>query len=174
MAETRFNLIHILRQLKHQLFLGKRASVRGFKFLSHHIRRGHLATKGIRTAKICKVHWTARMHGPDTSIGMYSRINHGCSVDAYVTIGINTGLAPRVIISTSTHDIGDHQGRAGTYKIQPVTIGNGVWIGTGAIILPGVTVGDGAVIAAGAVVNKDCEPDGLYAGVPARRIKDLA
>ena len=37
----------------------------------------------------------------------------------------------------------------------------------------GVTVGDGCVLAAGAVVTGDCEPDGLYAGVPARRVKDL-
>jgi maltose O-acetyltransferase len=40
-------------------------------------------------------------------------------------------------------------------------------------VLPGVTVGDGCVIAAGAVVNADCQPDGLYAGVPARRVRDL-
>ena len=42
-----------------------------------------------------------------------------------------------------------------------------------AIILPGVTIAEGCVIAAGAVVNKSTEPDGLYAGVPARRVKDL-
>ena len=50
---------------------------------------------------------------------------------------------------------------------------DGCWICAGCTILPGVTIGEGCVIAAGSVVNKDCAPDGLYAGVPAKRIKDL-
>jgi maltose O-acetyltransferase len=54
-----------------------------------------------------------------------------------------------------------------------VSVGNGSWLGTGVTVLPGVTIGEGCVIAAGAVVTADCAPDGLYAGVPARRIRDL-
>ena len=52
-----------------------------------------------------------------------------------------------------------------------VVIGHDVWIGHGAIILPGVKIGHGAVVAAGAVVAKDVEPYAIVAGVPARRIK---
>lgn len=52
-----------------------------------------------------------------------------------------------------------------------VIIGNDVWIGTNAIILPGVTIGDGAVIAAGAVITKDVEPYAIVGGVPAKIIK---
>ena len=52
-----------------------------------------------------------------------------------------------------------------------VTIGNDVWIGHNATVLPGVTVGNGAVIAAGAVVTHDVEPYAVVAGVPARKIK---
>jgi phosphonate metabolism protein (transferase hexapeptide repeat family) len=52
-----------------------------------------------------------------------------------------------------------------------VTIGHDVWVGHGAIILPGRSIGHGAVIAAGAVVTKDVEPYAVVAGVPARRIK---
>ncbi|MGI2292887.1 acyltransferase [Paenibacillus sp. GXUN7292] len=63
--------------------------------------------------------------------------------------------------------------RAGESDRKPVTIGKGCWIGARATILPGVTVGDGCVIAAGAVVTKDCEPDSLYAGVPAIKIKSI-
>jgi acetyltransferase-like isoleucine patch superfamily enzyme len=48
-----------------------------------------------------------------------------------------------------------------------------VWIGANAIILCGVTVGEGCIIASGSVVTKDCYPNGMYAGVPAKRIKDL-
>lgn len=52
-----------------------------------------------------------------------------------------------------------------------VTIGNDVWIGHGAIVLPGISIGHGAVVAAGAVVTKNIEPYAIVAGVPARRIK---
>jgi phosphonate metabolism protein (transferase hexapeptide repeat family) len=58
--------------------------------------------------------------------------------------------------------------RRGTDRCR---IGNDVWIGHGAIVLPGVTVGDGAVVAAGAVVTRSVEPYTIVAGVPARPIK---
>ncbi len=56
-------------------------------------------------------------------------------------------------------------------RSQGVTIGHDVWVGHGAIILPGRTVGDGAVIAAGAVVTKDVPPYAIMAGVPARMVR---
>ena len=55
---------------------------------------------------------------------------------------------------------------------RPVYIGNDVWIGDRALILPGVHVGDGSIIAAGAVVTKDVPPYSIVAGVPARKIRD--
>lgn len=55
----------------------------------------------------------------------------------------------------------------------PTLIKDGCWVGANVTIIPGVTIGEGCIIAAGAVVTKNCEPDGLYAGVPAKRIKDL-
>nr|WP_246078761.1 DapH/DapD/GlmU-related protein [Modestobacter excelsi] len=57
---------------------------------------------------------------------------------------------------------------------RAVIIGRGSWIGAAATVLPGVTVAPGCVIAAGAVVTRDTQPDGLYVGVPARRIRSLA
>ena len=51
-----------------------------------------------------------------------------------------------------------------------VVIGNRVWIGYRAIILPGITIGEGAVVGAGAVVTKDVEPFAIMAGNPARKI----
>ena len=54
---------------------------------------------------------------------------------------------------------------------EPVVIGNDVWIGANAIILPGVRIGDGAIIAAGAVVTKDVIPCSVVGGVPARFIR---
>jgi maltose O-acetyltransferase len=54
-----------------------------------------------------------------------------------------------------------------------VRIGDDVWIGGHATILPGVTIGDGAVVAAGAVVTKDVPPYTVVAGVPARVVKKI-
>lgn len=95
-----------------------------------------------------------------------------CREEVY--IGKNVYLAFGVSVFTATHDIGTTDMRAGAHKRLPVKIEEGCWIGAKAIILPGVTIKEGCVIAAGSVVTKDCEPNGLYGGVPAKRIKDLA
>lgn len=58
--------------------------------------------------------------------------------------------------------------------IAPVSIGDDVWIGTGAIILKGVSVGDRAIVAARAVVTKDVPADAVVAGNPARVVSTLA
>ncbi|XAS66644.1 DapH/DapD/GlmU-related protein [Micrococcaceae bacterium Sec5.7] len=55
-----------------------------------------------------------------------------------------------------------------------MTIGNGVWIGAGAIILPGAVIEDGCIIAAGAVVRGHCSADQLWAGVPATLKRPLS
>ncbi|QYR20593.1 acyltransferase [Paenibacillus sp. sptzw28] len=78
-----------------------------------------------------------------------------------------------VLFCTSSHDPGTKHKRAGKNNGKPIIIGDGSWIGARSIILQGVTVGEGCIIAAGSLVNKDCEPNGLYAGIPAKRIKDL-
>ena len=56
---------------------------------------------------------------------------------------------------------------------SPVTIGNDVWIGANAVILPGVTIGNNVVVVAGAVVTKDVPDNTLVAGVPGQKIRDL-
>lgn len=56
---------------------------------------------------------------------------------------------------------------------HPVTIGNNVWICTGALVLPGVTIGDNSVIGAGSVVTKDIPPNSLAVGNPCRVIRSL-
>lgn len=108
-------------------------------------------------------------------LGAGSALNYDCFVEnvEWVTIGERTGVGFGVRIITSSHQPGDAEERAGRWWPYPVHIGNGCWIGVGATILPGVTVGDGCVVAAGAMVTRDCEPHGLYAGVPAVRVRDL-
>jgi maltose O-acetyltransferase len=110
------------------------------------------------------------------TIGRGTFINRACFFDnkAEIRIGNNCSIAMEVMFCTSTHNFGPATQRAAEVIQAPIHIGNGCWIGTRAVILPGITIGDGCIIAAGSIVTNDCEPNGLYAGVPARRIKDLA
>ncbi|WP_277755135.1 DapH/DapD/GlmU-related protein [Pseudactinotalea terrae] len=108
-------------------------------------------------------------------IGEGAFINMGCmlSTHAPVTVGRGAYLGMGVTVMTSTHELGPSDARAGELITAPVVIGDGCWIGANATILPGVTIGAGTVIAAGAVVTRDCDPDSLYAGVPAQKKRDL-
>lgn len=90
-----------------------------------------------------------------------------------ITIGENTFVGNDVAFITTSHDVGTQKQRAGKNIYLPIVVGEGCWIGARSTILPGVTIDNGCIIAAGALVNKDCKPNGLYAGVPAKRIKDL-
>ncbi|MEK3885905.1 acyltransferase [Bacillus sp. FSL K6-3431] len=102
-------------------------------------------------------------------------LNHNVFIDSWekVIIKENTAIAFDVLICTSSHKIGDKFKRAGESDRKPIVIGKGCWIGARATILPGVTIGDGCFIAAGAIVTKDCKPNTLYAGVPAKEIRSL-
>ncbi|MBB3108540.1 maltose O-acetyltransferase [Paenibacillus phyllosphaerae] len=109
------------------------------------------------------------------SIGRGTLINNDCYFESYenIIIGKYVSIAPQVMICASTHEIGLEHKRAGKAIGQKVIIEDGCWIGTRVVILPGVKIGMGCIIAAGAVVTKDCEPNGIYAGVPAKRLKDI-
>lgn len=108
-------------------------------------------------------------------IGDGSWVQRNCVFDnnAAVKIGKNCDVAFNVIFITNTHIIGDEKRRAGKGTPRPIVIEDGSWIGAGSTILPGVTIGAGCLIGAGSVVIKDCLPNGLYAGNPAKRIRDL-
>lgn len=113
--------------------------------------------------------------GNQISIGKGSYINYKCYFDntSPIDIGENCNIAMEVMFATSTHESGTPERRAGMETGYPIKVGNGCWVGARSTILAGVTIGDGCIIAAGSVVNKNCEPNGLYAGVPAKRIKDI-
>jgi acetyltransferase-like isoleucine patch superfamily enzyme len=86
-----------------------------------------------------------------------------------VTVGRHTLIAPGCFITDHNHGV--QPGRFIDQQlcgIGPVTIGEDVWLGAQAIILPGVSVGNGAVIGAGAVVTRDVPPGAISVGVPAR------
>ncbi|OEF24251.1 acyltransferase [Vibrio rumoiensis] len=95
----------------------------------------------------------------------------GTSICSYekITIGNNVIFGPNtVIMDCSGHALSNrgHPDELDNLKVEPVTIGNGVWIGFGCIILPGVSIGDGAVIGAGSVVTKDVPANCMAAGNP--------
>ena len=94
-------------------------------------------------------------------------------VEADIAIGTRCDVGPGVEFVLGSHQHGDTQRRAGPGTARPIAVGDGCWIGAGALILGGVTIGAGAVIAAGAVVTRDVPAHTLAAGVPARAVKDL-
>ena len=92
---------------------------------------------------------------------------------APIVIGTDCQIGMEALFVTSHHStVGGRLSKIP--EPRPIHVGDGCWIGARAIVLPGVTIGHDCVIAAGAVVSKDCEPYGVYAGVPAVRRKDLS
>jgi maltose O-acetyltransferase len=87
---------------------------------------------------------------------------------APIEIGDDVQIGPAVQIYTAAHPLDPARRRAGLEYARPVRIGNNVWIGGGAILLPGITVGDDAVIGAGSVVTRDVPAGALVAGNPSR------
>lgn len=96
----------------------------------------------------------------------------GVPVDK-VIIGANVLIGPRVMFETVNHGLQYIPGKGRGFWTKPITVGDEVWIGGGAIITQGVTIGRGAVVAAGAVVTKDVEANTLVGGVPARLIRKI-
>jgi acetyltransferase-like isoleucine patch superfamily enzyme len=106
------------------------------------------------------------------TIGSHSRINGvHISVKNAVTIGRHVRIGPySLIMDSDFHDVADTRKEG---KIEPVVIGDDVWIASKVTILKGVTIGKGSMIAAGSVVTRDVPAYTLAAGVPARPIKQL-
>lgn len=113
--------------------------------------------------------------GANISVGQGTFINYDCFLDTFaaITIGTNCNLAMQVALVTSTHVLGPQTKRGEALEGKPISIGDGCWLGARVMVLPGVQIAEGCVIAAGALVTGDCAANGLYAGVPARRIKEL-
>jgi maltose O-acetyltransferase len=111
-------------------------------------------------------------YGYNISLGAGVFLNFNCVIldVVEVTIGELTQIGPGVQILTADHPRDKTARRSGLEFGQSIRIGTNVWIGGGAIILPGVTIGDDALIAAGAVVSKNVPPGATVAGVPAKPI----
>lgn len=111
---------------------------------------------------------------PALKIGDNSGVGIRCEVNGEVTIGNDVMMGPEVVIYTSSHAhdrIDIPMIEQGSEETRPVTIGNDVWIGRRAMIMPGVNIGNGCIIGAGAVVTKDVPDYCIVGGVPAKIVK---
>jgi acetyltransferase-like isoleucine patch superfamily enzyme len=112
------------------------------------------------------------LNGRKVHFGKRNVLNFGCLLDGRkfeIRIGDDVSIGPEASILTLGHD---PQSPGFEDRGGEVIIGDRVWIGYRAIVLPGVTIGEGAVVGAGSVVTKDIAPYTIVAGNPARKIGD--
>ena len=114
-------------------------------------------------------------YGTYLHIGDRSFVNFGLvALDVVsITIGNDVQIGPNVQLLTATHPIDPDLRRAKWEAAEPITIGDNVWLGGGAIVLPGVTIGPDAVIGAGSVVTRDVAAGVVAVGNPARVIRTI-
>lgn len=137
----------------------------------------HLYYKKIMKIKIGKgssIHLNTtirRLNMEVASIGENSVINRESYIDfaGGLEIGNNVSISSRAIIITADHIPDSHDFK---FRKRKVIIEDWVWVGTGAILLPGIKVGEGAIIAAGSIVTKNVEPYSIVGGNPAKFIRN--
>jgi acetyltransferase-like isoleucine patch superfamily enzyme len=137
---------------------------------SHTLRRLFYAVAGVKIGSRSTIHTGAKFYHPaGITIGEGTIVGDHAVLDgrAPLRIGDHVDIASQVMIYNSEHDINSDD--FGPIS-GPVTIGDYVFIGPRAIILPGVTLGEGAIVAAGAVVTKNVDPHTIVGGVPAKPI----
>lgn len=108
--------------------------------------------------------------------GLHIHFGPGCFVNyncvfldvAEIRIGARVQIGPGVQLATADHPRQAERRAAGEESGHPIAIGDDVWIGAGALVLPGIRVGAGAIIGAGAVVTRDVQPGATVTGNPAR------
>ena len=107
--------------------------------------------------------------GDDTRIGIHN------TIIGPVTIGNHVNLAQGITVTALNHNFKDTSRRIDEqgFSTKPIVIGDDVWIGANAVILPGVTIGKHVVVAAGAVVTKDVPDNCIVGGIPAKMMKRL-
>lgn len=111
----------------------------------------------------------------DVIIGDYTRIGLHCTVIGPICIGNHVNLAQGIVVTALNHNFNDNTKRIDEQGVstKPVVIGDDVWIGANAVVLPGVSIGQHSVVAAGAVVTQDVPAYTVVAGVPAKVVKKL-
>ncbi|WP_319004339.1 CatB-related O-acetyltransferase [Natrinema amylolyticum] len=145
------------------------------------IQSGSQIRGNVKIDEGCTVRSGSRIRG-DITIKRGTVLNDSVEMmGGEITIGKYCAIARNSTFQSRNHktdwpsmQLSFYKDKIGTplpTECEPICIGNDVWIGTKAIILPGVTIGDGAIVAAGAIVVDDVEPYSLVAGVPASHRK---
>lgn len=137
---------------------------------SHHLRRFYYRLFGVKIGSGSTFHmWVRFMNPANIQVGEDTLIGDNTFLDGrdQIKIGNHVDIASQVLIYNSEHDINSDDFHA---TLSPVEIGDYVFIGPRAIILPGVKIGRGAVVGAGAVVTKDVPEFAIVGGVPAQKI----
>jgi maltose O-acetyltransferase len=114
-------------------------------------------------------------YGTNLFVGDRFYANTGCIVldSAPVSIGDRVLFGPGVQLLAATHPLEAELRAQGLEYAEPISLGDDVWLGGAAVVLPGVTIGDRAVVGAGSVVTRDVAADTVVAGNPARVIRSL-
>jgi len=105
--------------------------------------------------------------------GVYMNMGVTLIDDYTITIGNRVLIGPNVTIATSGHPVHPEVRMQRQIYALPITIGDRVWIGAGAIICPGVTIGENAVIGAGSVVTRDVPANCIAVGNPCRVLREV-
>jgi maltose O-acetyltransferase len=114
-------------------------------------------------------------YGYQIHIGARSFLNYGVIVldVAEVRIGDDVQIATGVQLLTATHPLEAAVRRAGWEYSEPISIGDGAWLGAGVIVCPGVTIGENTVVGAGSVVTRDLPDNVLAVGNPCRVVRKI-
>ena len=117
----------------------------------------------------------ANWGGKHVRLGNYVYANFNLTLvdDGNIDIGDNVMFAPNVTVITATHPVLPSLREKGLQFNVDVKIWSNVWIGAGAIIMPGITVGENSVVGAGSVVTKDVPPNTVVVGNPARVLREI-
>ena len=106
--------------------------------------------------------------------GIYANTNLTLIDDGHIYVGNRVLIGPNVVIATANHPLNAKLRRYEMQYNQDVHIGENVWIGAGAIILPGVNIGDNSVIGAGSIVTRDIPDNVLAMGNPCRAVREIS
>lgn len=114
-------------------------------------------------------------YGNNIFLGKNVFINHNCYfMDAgRIIVGDNVFFGPGVGLYTVSHPLAYERRNSGLEQAQTIKIGDNVWIGANASVLPGVTIESGAVVSAGSVVTRDVPENAIVAGIPAKIVKSI-
>jgi len=144
-------------------------------------RTALLRRAGVKIGRSSLVQGPLRITGEgnpceNISIGTFTLISGSlhCDIGAPLQIGSRVRIGHDVSLLTVDHRVGPEEMRSGDRKFGAIEIGDGAWLASRVVVLPGIRIGAGAIVAAASVVTRDIPANTLAVGVPARVVRDLS